>query len=253
MSFPLIEFRNAKFGYGRKIVLESVSIDIRRGDLLGLVGPNGSGKTTLLRGMLGQLSPLAGEVLRPQGRPSRIGFMPQRENLNPIWPLRVIDVALMGRLVLRGPLRRFTADDIAEATRALDAAGIAHLAREPVSRLSGGQVQRALLARALAAQPEILVLDEPTTGMDLGGSTAMLRLIRSLHKERQLTVLFVSHDLNAVAAVATRIVLLHEGVVREGDAETILSADILGQIYHLDVVIGNIAGHHVVAARDARP
>lgn len=135
--------------------------------------------------------------------------------------------------------------------RALDAVGISELAELPIASLSGGQVQRTLLARALASQPDLLVLDEPTTGMDLGGSTAMLRLIRALHDERDLTVLFVSHDLNAVAAIATRLVLLHEGKVREGDAASILSSAVLGVVYGLDVVVGEVAGHRVVSAREA--
>lgn len=250
MTPPLIEFRDAKFGYGRKIVLDRVTIDLRRGDLLGLVGPNGAGKTTLLRGLLGQLKPLSGEVRWGSGQVPRIGFVPQRENLNPLWPLRALDVVLMGRCALRGPLRGFTASDRAESLRALESTGIGELAERPVASLSGGQVQRTLLARALASHPDILVLDEPTTGMDLSGSTAMLRLIRTLHAERKLTVLFVSHDLNAVAAIATRLVLLHEGQVREGDAASILSPEVLGVVYGLDIVVGEIGAHRVVAARE---
>ena len=251
IASPLIEFRKARFGYGRRVVLDDVSIDVRRGDLLGLVGPNGAGKTTLLRGLLGRLKPLSGEVRRGDGRAPKIGFVPQRENLNPIWPLCVLDVVLMGRCALRGPIRRFNAEDREAATAALSATGIGDLARAPLASLSGGQVQRTLLARALASGPELLVLDEPTTGMDLAGSTAMLRLIRALHAHRSLTVLFVSHDLNAVAAIATRLVLLHEGRVREGDAASILSPEVLGAVYGLDVVVGEVAGHRVVAAREA--
>jgi ABC-type Mn2+/Zn2+ transport system ATPase subunit len=245
LSRALIEFRDARFGYGRRTVLDHVSIDVQRGDLLGLVGPNGAGKTTLLRGLLGQLKPLSGEVIWGGSRP-KIGFVPQRENLNPIWPLRVLDVVLMGRCAVRGPLRRFTKEDREESLLALELAGIAALADHPVATLSGGQVQRTLLARALASQPEILILDEPTTGMDLAGSAGMLRLIRSLHDERNLTVLIVSHDLNAVAGIATRFVLIHEGQVKEGDAESILSPDVLGAVYGLNVAVGYVAGQRVV-------
>lgn len=248
MNQVLIEFRDARFGYGRRMVLEHVSIDVRRGDLLGLVGPNGAGKTTLLRGLLGQLKPLSGEVLWGGVRP-KIGFVPQRENLNPIWPLRVLDVVLMGRCALRGPMRRLTTEDREESMRALELTGIVALSALPVANLSGGQVQRTLLARALASHPDILILDEPTTGMDLAGSTGMLRLIRSLHDERKLTVLFVSHDLNAVAGIATRLVLIHEGRVKEGDEESILSPDVLGAVYGLDIVVGNVGGQRVVVAR----
>lgn len=251
MTIPLLEFREARFGYGRAVVLDRVSLDVRRGDLLGLVGPNGAGKTTLLKGLLGALPPMAGEVRWERDRPPRIGFVPQRENLNPIWPLRVLDVVLMGRCVLRGPLRRFSGVDRNAAAAALDAAGIGSLADSPIANLSGGQVQRTLLARALASEPELLILDEPTTGMDLSGSTAMLRLIRRLHDERNLTVLFVSHDLNAVAAIASRIVLLHEGAVKEGDAESILSPEILGAVYGLDVAVGEVGGCRVVVPRHA--
>jgi ABC-type Mn2+/Zn2+ transport system ATPase subunit len=250
MTAPLIEFREARFGYRSKIVLERVSIDVRRGDLLGLVGPNGAGKTTLLRGLLGELAPLGGSVIWSEGKKPRFGFVPQRENLNPIWPLSVLDVVLMGRCVRRGPFRRYSVEDIAESKAALESAGIPHLESASVSDLSGGQVQRALLARALAAQPELLVLDEPTTGLDLAGSTAMLRLIRELHDERRLTVIVVSHDLNAVAAIANRFILLHEGVIREGDAASILSPEVLGAVYGLDLEVCEIAGRRIVTTRN---
>lgn len=249
----MLEFRDTTFGYGRRAILEHVSIDIQGGDLLGLVGPNGAGKTTLLRGLLGQLKPRSGEVRWANGHPPRIGFVPQRENLNPVWPLRVLDVVLMGRCVLRGPFRRFRSEDHAEAKQAMDAVGILALAERPIANLSGGQIQRTLLARALASHPDLLVLDEPISGLDLAGSAGMLRLIRNLHRERKLTVLFVSHDLNAVAAIATRLILLHEGKVREDTASEILSPKVLGVVYGLDVVVGEIASQRhvsVVLPRD---
>jgi ABC-type Mn2+/Zn2+ transport system ATPase subunit len=253
MTSPLIEFRDARFGYGSKVILDGVTIDVGRGDLLGLVGPNGAGKTTLLRGLLGELKPLAGSVTWSEGHMPRFGFVPQRENLNPIWPLSVLDVVLMGRCALIGPLRRFSATDVAEAEEALESTGMRHLKRSSVAQLSGGQVQRALLARALASRPELLVLDEPTTGMDLAGSTAMLRLVRELHDDRKLTVLLVSHDLNAVAAIANRFILLHEGAIREGDADSILSPEVLGAVYGIDVEVGSVAGQRVVTAQAGLP
>lgn len=248
----LLEFRSVQLGYRRKVVLRDISMDIRDGEFLGLVGPNGAGKTTLLRAILGTLRPLSGEVRWGPGRPSRIGYVPQRENLDPVWPLRVIDVVLMGRYALRGSLRRMTRDDYAASEAALEQTGVLELAKEPVATLSGGQVQRTLLARALTADPELLVLDEPTTGMDLAGQTAMLELVRRLHSDRGITVLLVSHDLNAVASVATRIALLHDGAVREGDVDSILSPEVLEIIYGTQISVGEVGGHRVVVSSVSR-
>jgi ABC-type Mn2+/Zn2+ transport system ATPase subunit len=234
---PLFSFEEVRLGYDGADILERVSLHVARGDLVGLVGPNGAGKTTLLRAVLGTLRPRAGRVEWAGGRSARIGYVPQRESLDALWPLRVLDLVLMGRTALVGRFHRFSRDDQRAATEALIRVGIADLAEAPPSELSGGQVQRALIARALAGEPELLILDEPTTGMDLAGTAAMLGLIRDLHASGGLTLLVVSHDLGVIAAVAERIALLHEKRLREGDHDSILSPEVLGAVYHLPIEV----------------
>lgn len=245
----LIEFEKVKLGYGGRTVLEEFSMTIRRGELLALVGPNGAGKTTLLRALLGTLKPLAGEMRWSNGMAPRIGYVPQREQIDTAWPLSAIDLVLMGRTALRGRFRSMTTSDLAATEKALEIAGVSQFKRTPIASLSGGQFQRVLLARALAAEPELLVLDEPTAGMDLAGSAAMLDLITKLQSERELTVILVSHDLNAVAAVADRIALIHEGRIQEGDSDAILSKKVLEEIYGIEVTVATLGDRRFVSAR----
>jgi ABC-type Mn2+/Zn2+ transport system ATPase subunit len=247
----LLEIRAARLGYGGKAVLDGVSLDVRRGNLVGIVGPNGAGKTTLLKAILGTLDPLAGYVAWPVGRP-RLGYVPQREDLDPVWPLSALDVVLAGRVALRGAFRRWTPADRAAARAALADAGIGDLADAHVGELSGGQARRALIARALAARPDLLVLDEPMAGLDLAGRASILGLVRRLHRDRDITVVVASHDLNAVASIATRLALLHEGRLREGGVDAILSPAVLGEVYGLDVAVGDVAGRRVVTAGPRR-
>lgn len=244
----MLTLDSVTLGYRGKATLSNISLTIRRGDFLGLVGPNGAGKTTLLRCILGGLTPQSGAVRWTNNERARIGYLPQRDSLDPVWPLTALDVVTMGRCALRGPLRRFSRGDRDAALEALANTGIASLAHSELTELSGGQIQRVLLARALAAEPTLLVLDEPTTGMDLGGSTAILDLIRNLHVQKNLTTLFVSHDLHAVASIASRVALLHEGAIEEGDADSILSKGVLERVYGLDIEVAAIRGKKVIVA-----
>src|SRR3954464_8827232 len=161
----LIQFAGATLGYGRRAVLTNISFDIPEGDFLGLVGPNGAGKTTILRALLGSLTPLSGTVSR--ATTLRFGYVPQRDQVDYNFPLKVLDVVMMGRYDRIGLGRRPTQDDRDRACAAPEHVGIINLAENPLGALSGGQKQRALIARALVGEPNVLVLDEPTNGMDL--------------------------------------------------------------------------------------
>ncbi len=168
---PLISFEGATLGYGKHVVLRDLSFEIREGDYLGLVGPNGAGKTTVLRALLRIHPPLTGTV---RVAPSvRFGYVPQRDQLNLSYPLSVADVVRMGR-----PPRSTRAarrEDREAADRALEQVGLSALAGRRLTNLSGGEKQRMLLARALVSDPTVLVLDEPTNGMDLGATTRFFR------------------------------------------------------------------------------
>jgi ABC-type Mn2+/Zn2+ transport system ATPase subunit len=248
---PLVSFRNATLGYGRRVVLKDITFDITEGDFLGLVGPNGAGKTTVLRTFLGSLKPLAGSVVLAPGL--RYGYVPQREQVDSIFPLRVLDVVLMGRYDRIGLARRPSAADRARALDALDQVGIRHLAGHPLNDLSGGQKQRTLIARALVGEPNVLVLDEPTTGMDLVATTQILGLVRDLHEFSGLTVVMVSHALNEVANYVERIALVHEGGLRIGSVAEIMAEQPLSEMYGIPVEVSSFDGHRIVVARRQRP
>jgi len=186
---PLVQFHDVQLGYGQQVVLENVRLDIYRGDFFGLVGPNGSGKTTLLRCLLGILKPLRGQVTRAEG--VRIGYVPQREMLDPLFPLTALDIVLMGRYPHVGIFRSPRRADRELAIHCLEQVGLADFAQKLYRELSGGQRQRVLIARALAVQPNLLVLDEPTNGLDLPTEAAILGFIERLHQHDGLTIVLV--------------------------------------------------------------
>ena len=247
MSAPLVKFDHATLGYGRRVVLSDLTFDIPPGDFLGLVGPNGAGKTTILRAILGSLKPMSGTVtIAPD---LRFGYVPQRDSVDYNFPLKVTDVVMMGRYDRIGVGRRPSQNDRRLALDALDHVGIADLAERQLSALSGGQKQRTLIARALVGEPNILVLDEPTNGMDLVSTTQILSLIRELHERDNITVLMVSHALNEVANYVERIALTLEGSFRIGNVDEIMNEQVLSGMYGIPVEVDRFGVHRIVVAR----
>lgn len=247
---PLVTFDHASLGYGRRVVLRDLSFTINEGDFLGLVGPNGSGKTTVLRALLRTHPPLSGSVVLAPGL--RFGYVPQRDQVDYDYPLTALDVVLMGRYDRIGLGRRPTAEDRALAMRALEQVGIPELAGQHLRNLSGGQRQRTLIARALVGEPNVLVLDEPTNGMDLVSTTQILGLVRDLHERSGLTVLMVSHALNEVANYVERIALVINEGFRIGPTAEIMTESVLSGIYGIPVEVDASNGHRMVIARRPR-
>jgi ABC-type Mn2+/Zn2+ transport system ATPase subunit len=243
----LVTFSRATLGYGHRTVLTDLSFDIPEGDFLGLVGPNGAGKTTILRAILGSLEPLAGTVRIKPGL--RFGYVPQRDQVDYNFPLKVVDVVMMGRYDRIGLGRRPTKRDRELAQTALEHVGIPHLADSQLEALSGGQRQRTQIARALVCEPDVLVLDEPTNGMDLVSTTQILGLVRELHERDHLTVLMVSHALNEVANYVARIALTLQGGFRIGTVDEIMNEKTLSAMYGIPVEVSNDDGHRIVLAR----
>jgi ABC-type Mn2+/Zn2+ transport system ATPase subunit len=212
MSGALVTLRDVSLGYDGTLVLEHVSLAIERGEFLALLGPNGAGKTTLLRGILGLIPALAGRIHFGFDRTtSPPGYVPQRDVLDPIFPLSAFEVVLMGTYArlpplwpVGRPLRRL-------AAQCLDHVGLGELAGRPFWSLSGGQKQRVLIARALAVQPEIMLLDEPTAGVDVEAEAAIIRLLTQLNRERGLTVVLVTHHLGRIRAALGSAVWIDEG------------------------------------------
>ena len=240
-------FEHATLGYGRRVVLRDLNFEIAEGDFFGMVGPNGAGKTTILRAILGSLKPQAGTVtLAPN---LRYGYVPQRDQVDYSFPLKVVDVVMMGRYDRIGLARRPGREDRALAEAALDHVDIRDLADQPLTALSGGQKQRTLIARALVGNPNVLILDEPTVGMDLVATTQILGLVRELHERDQLTVLMVSHALNEVANYVQRIGLVAGGTFRVGSVDEIITQEVLSGIYGIPVDVDSFDGHRIVVAR----
>jgi len=251
---PLAKVEDASVGWGRRIVLRGVGFELRRGDYLGLVGPNGSGKTTLLRALLGLAKPISGAVTRsPEWR---AGNVPQRDTLEPLFRFRALEVAAMAaRSESWLPVLR-DADRRAAAREALDAVGMGDRADRVFRDLSGGQKQRVLIARALAAHPTVLVLDEPTTGMDISSERDMLDLVQRLRRERDLAVVLVSHSLHIVADEADRVGILSGDRVRFGSPAEIVADAPLAEVYGRPVHVHELHGKrviHVKSREERRP
>ncbi len=250
---PLIEFHNATLGYGSNVVLKNVTFSINESDYFGLVGPNGAGKTTLLRAILGTLKPLSGEVHvgRNSGKQIRFGYVPQRDTVDYVMPYTVEEVVMMGRyrqIGLFGVPKKRDKHIVLESLRHVDIEELKHLAFKD---LSGGQKQRTLIARALASEPDVLILDEPTNGMDLSSRSSILELIHHLHEHDKLTALMVSHLLDDVANYVKRIALVERKSFQVGDVDEILTAQNLSALYEMPVTVTNVQGGKVILARGA--
>ena len=241
----LIEFAGVDLGYGKRKILTGINLRVAVGDFLGIVGPNGAGKTTMLKAILGLLKPLSGEV-RTTEEGLRIGYVPQRDSVDSLFPLTVMDIVLMGRYKGIGPLGWPNLVDKQAAVMAIEHVGITDLSNRPYPNLSGGQKQRALIARALVGNPNLLILDEPTNGMDLASERAIMELVRHLHDQDGITVLMVSHLLNTVVNYAHRIAIVGDGVIREGVISNMITSEALSALYSLPVQVVEVDGRRVI-------
>jgi len=262
----LIEFQNVVLGYGRRVVLRDLNFAIHEGEFFGIVGANGSGKTTILRALLGILKPKRGQIIghvRPgsvgstategarvdlSATPGAIpfGYVPQRGFLDELYPLSGADIVLMGRYAALGPMRRAETRDRMVVEESLRHVGAAGLGDTLFRAMSGGQKQRILIARALASEARVLVLDEPTDGMDLEGQKSILDLIGQLRAESNITVVYVTHRLNELSNVAQRLLLLHDGRYRVGPVDEMMTGEVLREVYGVAVRVEQFDGKRVV-------
>lgn len=230
-DMPVISVQAMSFSYDGFLVLEDVNLSIPKGDFVSVVGPNGGGKTTLLKLILGLLRPLSGEIRvfgsSPQEARRRVGYMPQHSQLDPQFPATVLDVALMGRLGngrLFGPYSR---DDKEIACQALNQVGLYELRRKSFSSISGGQRQRLFIARALACEPDLLLLDEPTANLDVAMEGDLYELLQDLNQ--RLTVVMVSHDLGFVSKVVRTVICVKRKVLIHPTSE--ITGEIINELY----------------------
>lgn len=229
-----IEFHDVTMAYGKKPVLWNVEIDIPEGKLIGIIGPNGAGKSTLIKGVMG-LMPLTAGWIKVYGRSIRqqrglVGYVPQRGSVDWDFPVTVRDVVMMGRYGKIGLLRRPKKADEQVVESSLEKVGMASFADRQISQLSGGQQQRVFLARALAQESKIYLMDEPFVGVDAATEKAIVLLLKEL-REKGKTVLVVNHDLQTAQSYFDMILMINMRVVAFGPTEEVMTPELLQKTY----------------------
>ncbi|MGH7335137.1 MAG: metal ABC transporter ATP-binding protein [Candidatus Rokuibacteriota bacterium] len=237
MPATLLELERVSVQYGETNVLDSVSLDVSRGEFLGIIGPNGSGKTTLLRAMLGLLRPSSGEI-RLFGQPlstfrdwRRLGYMPQKTTFDAALPVTAAEVVASGLIPILGFRRRIGPDEHRKVNESLALVGMEKQAGARIGVLSMGQQQRILIARALVSNPELLLLDEPTASIDADAQSSFYTLLRSFNRERGVTLVLVSHDIGVVAHEVNRVACLNRHLLFCGPPADVLTQEALSSLY----------------------
>jgi ABC-type Mn2+/Zn2+ transport system ATPase subunit len=243
----LVRFDKVTCRYGQAPVLVNVDLTIAEGDFVGIVGPSGSGKTTLLRAMAGAISPIAGSIARD--RRASVGYVPQVETVNWYFPVTVREAVLMSRTAERR-VPWASRSELREADGVLERLGLGELGQRHIRELSGGQQQRVFIARAMLRKPKLLLLDEPTSGVDLKTRDEILHLLADLNRDG-MTIVLTTHELNTVAAHLPWVVCVNGRIVAEGDPDQIFTAEILGRTYDAELRVVRQDG--IVLVADAAP
>lgn len=250
----LLEARKLSIGYGGRALVKDISFSVVKKDFFGLVGPNGAGKSTLLLTLLGNIPPVGGSVQTPPSL--RVGYVPQRTRIDPIYPMSAIEVVRSGGM---GPKAKGKSGWLlgsaskADGMAALDRVGMKPLAQRPLRDLSGGQQQRVLIARALVRDPDLLILDEPTAGMDIPAENELLDFVSSLNRDQKTAVMVVVHQITLVSARANRMALINKDIpmFAVGESHELLSSERLTELYRSPMQVLDVAGRTVVRAGQA--
>ena len=245
MDSTVIDIENAVVSYREDIALRGVSLKVMPEEFVGIIGPNGAGKTTLLTivnglGKLhnGRVSVLGHYITPGNGHSLRkkVGYVAQVQNIDPRMPMSVREVVMIGRYGLLGLLRRPSRRDWEIVDEALALVDMSQLAQRPIGHLSGGEQQRVAIARCLAQEPELFLLDEPTASLDWKAQSGILELVKQIHASRHLTTLFVTHDLGCLPVACDRVVLIKEGLIwDEGPPDELLTDVNLSQLYDMPI------------------
>lgn len=247
----VVDFADLAVRYGAALALQDITFSIAAGSLAAVIGPNGGGKSTLLKSIVGLVKPHRGRVL-VNGRPSprmrrQIGFVPQLEQVDWNFPVSVWDVVMMGLTPQRGLFRTHSRQNRDAAAQALDIVNLPHLRRRSIGELSGGQRRRVLLARAIAARPSVLLLDEPMNGLDPNAQHGFLDIIDQLRSDGA-TVIMSTHDLTCVSARASDVALLNRSLIAYGPPEEVLLESVIAEAFGHQLVVhaagGAYALHH---------
>lgn len=234
----LISLNGVSFSYGAASILKDLTFSVKRGEYLGIIGPNGGGKTTLLKIMLGLLDPTGGTVelfgkdIHHFTEAYRIAYVPQRaQEVEQNFPATVEEVVRIGRIARRGVGKPFTKKDHETIKDAMRLTGIERYHATRVGLLSGGERQRVSIARALAGEPDVLILDEPTSGVDIASERSFYDLLATLNREHNLTIIFVSHDIDVVYHEAQSVLCLNHDLVCHGLSSEVLKEDVIRRLY----------------------
>jgi zinc/manganese transport system ATP-binding protein len=245
---PAVVLEDAAVALGGRTIWQHANLSIAHGALVGLIGPNGTGKTTLLRVLLGQVRPSAGRVIvlgaAPRRGNAQIGYVPQRRTLEADLALRGSDLVLLGLVGHRWGFGPASAEDRRKVDEALTAVGAESFADQPVGILSGGGQQRLLIAQALLTHPRLLLLDEPLASLDLHSQHEVVHLVDNLRRERNISVLFVEHDLNPLLEVLDGLIYIIDGQPVAGTLDEVLESELLSKLYATNVHVHRTADGH---------
>ena len=233
----MITLHDIGFSYGNNHVLHDITTEFHPGEIVGIIGPSGAGKTTLLRILLGELTPTQGRINNSSSANIAVGYVPQLDSGERTFPLTVEEMVLLGAAAFSRKKPWFDHSEKQEASRILERLGILQLRNNRLSELSGGQFQRALIARALMSRPSLLLLDEPTSGIDLHTRQQVLDLVHELQNDG-FTIILTTHDLNWVAAQLPRILCLNGTVTGDGAPSQVLTSQVVRETYgaNMDVI-----------------
>ncbi len=261
MGTTVIDIENAVVSFREDMALRGVSLKVEAGEFVGIIGPNGAGKTTLLTVVNGLGKLLSGRV-RVLGTAletgnghslrKRVGYVAQAEDIDRRMPMNVREVVMIGRYGVLGLFKRPGKHDWKIVDEMLDLVGMTHLAQRPIGHLSGGEQQRVAIARCLAQEPKVFLLDEPTASLDWKAQTEILQLVKRIHDSRKLTTLFVTHDLDALPHTCDRVVLMKNGlIVGDGPPDRLVSTDSLSHLYDMPESVVEERKPHVHVDGDA--
>ena len=249
---PIVDVAEATFAYGRNVILESVEMQIHDSEFWCFIGPNGEGKTTLIKALLGALRPKRGLIrLRPDfARRTRIGFVPQNCDLNPTVPTTIQSFVIQGTAGLTVGESKLKQ----RVQKSLEVMGIQHIRDRSIWKVSGGQRQRAMVARALVRDPLLMIVDEPTAGLDLAASSGLLKTITELNRQHGITVIFVTHDLQLAGHHASHVAVFKNRRVICGPVEEALTGENLGNAFGVPTQVRpDPSGGYVVRANIEQP
>jgi len=248
---PVFEVKNLFYSAGNQSILEDISLTILPGDYCAIIGPNGGGKTTLIRILLGLQKPtrgtlkLFGQDLKQFKRWYKVGYVPQRSaQLDQNFPATVLEVVKMGRIAKQGLFQRYTKEDYAAIENAMIKMDVSKIQNKLVGELSGGQRQRVMIARALASKPEVLILDEPNTGVDVVSQQRFYRLLKELNREEKMTIIFITHDIGVIADDIGRLFTVNQTLLTCNDPKEAISCEDMSALYGIDAHLIHNHHHH---------